>query len=118
MKLSPKDSHKQLPLPANEKWKEGVWDIEAFAHGTMSLIYFAPQGKDYQTPHDQDELYIVLEGEGVLDIEGIEYPFNSGDALFVPAGKTHRFMGELEGLKMWAIFYGPKGGEQIAKVDK
>ena len=38
---------KKLPLPATDKWPEGVFDIEAFQHGSMSLILFAPEGKDY-----------------------------------------------------------------------
>ncbi len=50
------DYAKQLPLPPSGKWIEGVWDIEAFRHGSMSLIFFAPEGVDYQSPHDRDEL--------------------------------------------------------------
>ena len=34
-------------------------------HGSMALRYYAPKGKDEQTPHDQDELYIVASGTGV-----------------------------------------------------
>lgn len=103
--------HSQLPLPATEKWKDGVCDVEAFRNGTMSLIYFAPEGKDYQTPHDQDELYIVIQGSGAIEIEGVAYPFEQGSAKFVAAGQHHRFLGELGELKMWAVFWGPKGGE-------
>lgn len=101
----------KLPLPATEKWPEGVFDVQAFEHGTMSLILFAPQGKDYQTPHDQDELYFVLEGNGTLEIEGKNYPFDEGDALFVPAHAQHRFTEFSDGIKMWAVFWGEKGGE-------
>lgn len=101
----------QLPLPATDKWKEGVWDMEAFQNGSMSLIYFAPQGNDYQTPHDQDELYIVLEGSGEIEIDGVVQAFDKGASIFVAAGQEHRFLGELSGLKMWAIFWGPEGGE-------
>ncbi len=106
-----KEYEDKLPLAATEKWKEGVWDIEAFRNGSMSLIYFAPQGHDYQTPHDQDELYVVLEGSGEIDIEGSIYRFKKGSVIFVKAGQEHRFIGELKSIKMWAIFWGPKGGE-------
>lgn len=102
----------QLPLPATEKWKDGVWDIEAFKHGSMSLLFFSPEGVDYQTPHDQDELYFVMEGSGVIEIEGVSYSFLPGSAIFVAAGQKHRFQGDLSGIKMWAVFYGAKGGEQ------
>ncbi|MCW8195404.1 hypothetical protein F6455_11455 [Proteobacteria bacterium 005FR1] len=69
MKVSPQDYMAKLPLPATEKWPEGVWDIEALRHGSMSLVLFAPTGKDYQSSHDQDELYIILKGSGVIEIE-------------------------------------------------
>lgn len=102
---------KLLPLPATEKWIDGVWDIEAFKNGSMSLIYFAPEGKDHQTPHDQDELYFVLEGSGEVEIEGAIHSFKPGSAIFVKAGQQHKFIGQLSGIKMWAVFWGPKGGE-------
>ncbi|MFL0810867.1 MAG: cupin domain-containing protein [Agarilytica sp.] len=111
MKISPEKYLAKLPLPATEKWPEGVFDIEAMQHGSMSLILFAPRGNDYQTPHEQDELYIILEGEGILDVKGKPFPFKPGDALFVAAGEAHRFIEFSHGTKMWAIFWGPKGGE-------
>lgn len=114
MIISQECCEERLPLPPTDKWKDGVWDIEAFKHGSMSLIYFAPEGIDYQTPHDQDEIYIVLDGSGVIEIEGVPHPFSTGSAIFVAAGKLHRFVGNLSGIKMWAIFYGPKGGERNA----
>ncbi len=111
MKICLADTLKQLPLPATDKWPEGVWDIEAFRHGSMSLVLFTPEGRDYQTPYEQDELYIVLSGSGVLNIEGDGLSFNDGDVLFVPAGKTHCFTEFSPGIKMWAVFWGPAGGE-------
>lgn len=30
----------------------------------MQLRFYAPKGEDKQTPHDQDELYIVARGKG------------------------------------------------------
>ena len=34
-----------------------------------------------------------------------------GDALFVPAGVTHRFEKMSDDFVTWAVFYGPQGGE-------
>lgn len=114
MRFDPKQYKVQLPLPATDKWPEGVWDIEALNHGSMSLILFAPSGKDYQTSHDQDELYVILKGSGVFGLEGNSTKFQAGDALFVPAGKRHNFVQFEEGTEMWAVLYGPKGGESNA----
>jgi mannose-6-phosphate isomerase-like protein (cupin superfamily) len=111
MRISLADAMARLPLPATERWPEGVWDIEAFAHGSMSVVLFTPRGKDYQTSHMQDELYIVLKGSGVLLVEGTRHPFVAGDALFVPANKVHRFEEFSQDLATWAVFWGPQGGE-------
>jgi mannose-6-phosphate isomerase-like protein (cupin superfamily) len=111
MLFSPDDYLKQLPLPATETWKNGVWDIEAFRHGSLSLEIFAPKVADYQTPHQQDEWYIVISGYGEFVNEGQRCTFKAGDALFVEAGKEHRFENFSDDFVTWVIFYGPKGGE-------
>lgn len=98
-------------MPATSAWPEGVWDVEAFTHGTMSTILFAPRGHDYQTSHAQDELYFVHRGEGVLLIGEERFAFSAGDALFVPAHKQHRFVEFSDDFVTWAVFWGPKGGE-------
>lgn len=115
MKIALEDFIKKLPLPSTTKWPEGVWDIEAYNHGTMSLILFAPQGKDYQTPHEQDELYIVVKGSGTLFRHDVAFPFVAGDVLFVPAREHHHFENMSGDIVMWAVFWGVKGGEQPLK---
>jgi mannose-6-phosphate isomerase-like protein (cupin superfamily) len=112
MIISKSENLKKIPLPATKKWPEGVWDVEAFRHGTMSLILYTPTGKDYQTPHNQDELYIVIEGAGTVNIEGKDYSFSVGDSIFVAAEKVHRFVDFSKDLKMWAVFWGEIGGEK------
>jgi mannose-6-phosphate isomerase-like protein (cupin superfamily) len=102
----------KLPLPATDRWPEGVWDIQAFSHGTMSAILFTPRGEDHQSAHKQDELYVVLKGSGVLVVEEARHPFESGDLLFVPANKAHRFEEFSQDIIAWALFWGPTDGEQ------
>src|SRR5579862_7180224 len=53
-------------------------------------VLVAPE-PDRQQPHEDDEVYIVLDGSGVLDVEGESVPVNVGDAVFVEAGADHRF---------------------------
>lgn len=111
MRTSLADTLSKLPLPATDRWPEGVWDIEALAHGSMSVVLFTPRGRDYQSSHNQDEIYIVLKGNGVLLVEGKPHSFVAGDVLFVPANKTHRFEQFSDDLVTWAVFWGPPGGE-------
>ena len=80
-------------------------------HGTMSVEYFAPYKTDTQTPHTQDELYIIVAGSGTFFRNGERIIFSKGDVLFVPAGMEHRFENFTEDFATWVIFYGRQGGE-------
>jgi mannose-6-phosphate isomerase-like protein (cupin superfamily) len=53
-------------------------------------VLVAPE-PDRQQAHEDDEVYIVLEGSGVLDVEGEQVPVKEGTAVFVEAGAHHRF---------------------------
>jgi mannose-6-phosphate isomerase-like protein (cupin superfamily) len=64
-----------------------------------------------QTPHSQDELYIVLAGSGTFFKNGETRPFRAGDVIFVEAGAEHRFQNFSEDFETWVVFWGPEGGE-------
>ncbi len=81
------------------------------ARGSMTLRYYAPEGEDNQTPHDQDELYIVASGQGTFLREDRKVAFGPGDVLFAAAGEEHRFVDFSEDFATWVVFYGPEGGE-------
>ncbi|MDX1509156.1 MAG: cupin domain-containing protein [Woeseiaceae bacterium] len=80
-------------------------------HGTLEVGMYAPRGSDPQSPHEQDEVYVVQSGSGVFELGDDELEFEAGDALFVPAGVEHRFRDFGEDFAAWVIFYGPPGGE-------
>jgi mannose-6-phosphate isomerase-like protein (cupin superfamily) len=67
-------------------------------------VLVAPE-PDRQRPHDRDELYVVLDGRGTLEIEGDRIDLEEGEAAFVPACADHRFVG-YEGLSVLVIFAG------------
>ena len=60
-------------------------------HGTMRAGLYAPRGEDKQTPHSQDEIYIVNCGKAIFVHEDERAECAAGDLLFVPAGEKHRF---------------------------
>ena len=68
--------------------------------GVYTLV--APE-PDRQQPHEDDELYVVLEGTGVLEIEREQVPVREGTAVFVEAGAEHRFTA-YEHLSVLVIF--------------
>jgi len=53
-------------------------------------VLVAPE-PDRQQPHSDDEIYIVLEGTGVLEVGDENVPAEVGKAIFVEAGVEHRF---------------------------
>ncbi len=65
-------------------------------------VLVAPE-PDRQQPHSDDEVYIVLEGTGTLEVEGERVDLRVGHAVFVPAGAEHRFVG-YERLSVLVIF--------------
>jgi len=65
-------------------------------------VLVAPE-PDRQQPHDDDEIYVVLEGTGVLEVEGHEVPVREGTAVFVEAGADHGFTA-YEHLSVLVIF--------------
>lgn len=103
-------SAKAAPIPAGRR------SAELMKHGTMTLRYYAPKGVDPQTPHDQDEIYIVQSGSGFVVSGPTEAtlerrPIAPGDAIFVPAGHVHRFLDFTTDFAVWVVFWGAVGGE-------
>ncbi len=99
------DAVAKLPGPT------GARVVELFQRGTLSVELYAPRGRDPQSPHTRDEVYVVVQGTGEFVTGDTRHPFGPGDLLFVPAGVVHRFERFSDDLAVWVIFYGPEGGE-------
>ncbi len=99
------DEARAAPIPP------GARSALLMEHGTMKLRYYAPRGADPQTPHGQDELYVVASGRGTFVVGGQRVSFGPGDVLFAAAGVEHRFEAFSEDFATWVVFYGPEGGE-------
>ena len=87
-------------LKAGSGGYEIVHESPGLEVGVYVLV--APE-PDRQQPHEDDELYVVLEGRGMLEVEGESTPVQEGSAVFVPAGADHRFTG-YEGLSVLVTF--------------
>jgi mannose-6-phosphate isomerase-like protein (cupin superfamily) len=98
-------AHGGIPGPAGEH------AVSLLQHGTLHIKLSLPVIPNQQTPHAQDEVYVVIRGRGVFLHDGKRDPFEAGDLLFVAAGTEHRFEDFTEDLAVWVIFYGPRGGE-------
>lgn len=69
-------------------------------------VLVAPEA-DRQQPHEDDEVYVVLEGTGTLEVEKERVDVREGQAVFVPAGADHRFVG-YEQLAVLVVFERPR----------
>ena len=83
-------------------------------HGDWTLELYEPQTQDRQTPHWQDECYVILEGSGIFVMGEERLPFHPGDMIFVPAGLPHRFEEFGERVRAWVVFAGPQGGARAS----
>jgi mannose-6-phosphate isomerase-like protein (cupin superfamily) len=105
MKFTTGEFSAKLPLPADEKWKDGVWFTNVFAKGDFKLEFFAPRGSDYQTPHERDEFYIIVSGTADLIMENQTINCEIGDAVLVRAGDLHHFENISDDFATWVIFF-------------
>jgi mannose-6-phosphate isomerase-like protein (cupin superfamily) len=104
-RLTVEDGKARLPTPDGKRFFVGL------ERGELQIELYCPEGEDLQTPHDRDECYVVVEGEGRFQMGEEIVPFKPGDFLFVPAGVEHRFLDFGERMATWVIFYGPVGGD-------
>lgn len=111
------------PLPNDE----GHPSARVMANGSMEVRWYVPQPGERHLPHDRDELYFVVSGTATFCRSNEAGPFDDlslfvlgeervtvqpGEVLFVPAGAKHGFEECSPDFAVWAVFYGPEGGEQ------
>jgi mannose-6-phosphate isomerase-like protein (cupin superfamily) len=85
--------------------------VEQFAVPTLSVgTYCLPVGGvDEQSPHGEDELYVVTAGRARIATPGSVADVGPGSVIFVPAGEEHRFVDIVEDLTLLVVF-GPAYG--------
>ena len=77
---------------------------ESLATGVLVL---APGEEDTQVPHESDEVYYVIEGNGFLKIKNKDYPVSQNKLFFVAKDVEHFFHGNTIELKVLYFFGGP-----------
>jgi hypothetical protein len=87
---------------SGEAWNEFL-RVPALSMGVYAL---AAGADDPQTPHDQDEVYYVVSGRGVLQVEEVERSVQPGTVVFVEANADHRFHSISEDLTA-LVFFAP-----------
>ena len=66
-------------------------------------------GQDDQTPHTEDEVYVVQSGRATLVTTSGIADVGPGTVVFVPAGERHKFTEVTEDLALLVVFAPPYG---------
>ena len=93
----------ELPGGSATKYREQL-RVATMSFGTYCL---AAGATDPQTPHLEDEVYVVASGRGSFTGGGETVSVEPGAVLFVPAHEEHRFHDILEDLSVLVVFSPP-----------
>jgi mannose-6-phosphate isomerase-like protein (cupin superfamily) len=99
------DARARIPGPPGEH------AVSVLERGTLKVKLSLPVRPNQQSPHRQDEIYVIVRGSGVIVHDGQRDPFEAGDLMFIAAGTDHHFEDFSDDLAVWVMFYGPDGGE-------
>ncbi len=84
-----------------------VLRVDALSFG----LYRLPAGSvDGQSPHREDEVYVVLVGAATVEVDGVRSPVTAGSVLYVQAGAPHRFLDVTDDLDLAVVFAPPESG--------
>jgi mannose-6-phosphate isomerase-like protein (cupin superfamily) len=86
-------------------------DSDDLSLGTYSI---PAGGVDDQSPHTEDEIYVVRSGRATLVTDSGLADVGPGSVVFVPAGERHRFTEITEDLAMIVVFAPPYGSRAPA----
>ena len=95
-------------LPFEEGYRELV-----SGSGLSIGLFDADLGyADAQEPHDQDEMYVVVQGHADLEVDGAVARLRPGAAAYVPAGTPHLFVEVHSQVRVLVVFGGRRTGNR------
>ena len=74
----------------------------------VGVILLKPGENDTQDPHDSDEIYYILDGNGFLEIKNESYRLKKGQVYFVAKDVLHHFYGNTKNLSILYFFGGSR----------
>jgi quercetin dioxygenase-like cupin family protein len=100
------------PAGAANDWAEH-FAVPALSVGTYCI---PAGGLDDQTPHTEDEIYVVTAGRAKISTPAATVDVAAGSVIFVPANEEHRFIDVTEDLTLLVVF-GPAYGTRSETPD-
>lgn len=77
------------------------------ANLAAGILRLGPGEEDTQEPHESDEVYYVVKGDGFLEVGGKNYAVSEGMSYYVAKKIPHRFHGNAKELVVVYFFAGP-----------
>ena len=90
-------------LKNNKSYFKTCINKESLATG---VLFLKPDQKDTQEPHESDEIYYILSGNGFLQIGKKSYRIKEGQIYFVAKDIPHHFYGNTKNLSVLYFFGG------------
>lgn len=78
---------------------------------SVGLYVLEAGGVDHQSPHTEDEAYVVMSGRARFRMGDQDIPVGQGMTLFVAAGVEHRFH-DIEERLVLLVAFGPAEGSR------
>jgi mannose-6-phosphate isomerase-like protein (cupin superfamily) len=100
------------PAGSPNDWAEHL-AVSALSVGTYCI---PAGGVDDQTPHTEDEVYVVTSGRAKISTPAATLDIVAGSVIFVPANEEHRFIDVTEDLALLVVF-GPAYGSRSETPD-
>lgn len=99
-----------IPIRNLDTLQKPILNAETFARLFQNQSYrieairssLASPGEFYN--QEEDEWVILIEGEAILEVEGVEYPLHRGDYCFLPKHTLHRVLSTSENALWLGVF--------------
>lgn len=91
-------------IKKSDKYFHTFINKQSLAAGVLVL---QPGEEDTQEPHESDEVYFIIKGDGFLKIKNKDYPVEQNKMYFVAKNIEHFFFGNKKELIVLYFFGGP-----------
>ncbi len=95
----------------NAAMKVLVGPLQGWSDHVMRIIELGPDGYSPRHKHDWPHINYMVDGNGVLSIDGKEHPVEKGAFAYVPANTEHQFKNTGDGVFRFICIV-PKEGHQ------
>jgi mannose-6-phosphate isomerase-like protein (cupin superfamily) len=92
--------HPPIAAGRPNHWVEHL-SVPDLSVGTYSI---PAGGTDTQTPHTEDEIYVVTAGRATIEADSGSAEVGPGSVVYVPAGEGHRFVDVTANFAVLVVF--------------